>query len=201
MQPHFTVGIHGAGTGKRVKANFQILYESGIAGSSAICTGMDMIREIQEKDIAECVDVIRRSFLTVADELGYTAENAPRFTAFATTKDRLRYQSETEHRPMYAYYDGDKIIGYYSLALQEDGECELNNLCVLPQYRHRRIGKELLEDAYRKAKEIGCKTMKIGIVEENIVLRKWYEENGFVHVGTKKFDFFPFTCGYMKRDL
>lgn len=43
--------------------------------------------------------------------------------------------------------------------------------------------------------------MNIGIVEENTILRKWYEDHGFVHIGTKKFDFFPFTCGYMKRDL
>ena len=31
------------------------------------------------------------------------------------------------------------------------------------------------------------------------MLRKWYEQNGVVHIGTKKFDFFPFTCGYMKK--
>ena len=43
--------------------------------------------------------------------------------------------------------------------------------------------------------------MILSIVEENTVLRKWYEENGFTHTGTKKFDFFPFTCGYMERDL
>ena len=43
--------------------------------------------------------------------------------------------------------------------------------------------------------------MNIGIVEENKRLRKWYEDNGAVHVGTKKFDFFPFTCGYMKKEL
>jgi len=55
-----------------------------------------MIKEMQEKDIAECVNVIKKSFLTVADELGYTIENAPRFTAFATTKDRLQYQLKIE---------------------------------------------------------------------------------------------------------
>ena len=32
--------------------------------------------------------------------------------------------------------------------------------------------------------------MCIGIVEENTILRKWYEDNGFIHIGTKKFDFF-----------
>lgn len=74
-------------------------------------------------------------------------------------------------------------------------------ICVLPLYRHKQIGARLLEDAYRKAKELGCKKMSIGIVEENTILRKWYEDNGFVHIGAKKFDFFPFTCGYMKMDL
>ena len=44
-------------------------------------------------------------------------------------------------------------------------------------------------------------SVNIGIVEENKVLRKWYELNGAKHVGTKKYDFFPFTCGYMKKKL
>ena len=99
------------------------------------------------------------------------------------------------------YYDDNKIIGYYSLSLQDNNECEINNLCVLPQYRHKHIGAMLLENAYIKAKEMGYKKMSIGIIEENKILRKWYEDNGFIHIGTKKFDFFPFTCGYMKRDL
>ena len=46
-----------------------------------------------------------------------------------------------------------------------------------------------------------CKIINIGIVEENLRLRKWYKENGAVHIGTKKFDFFPFTCGYMKKKI
>ncbi|MCM1049492.1 MAG: GNAT family N-acetyltransferase [Clostridiales bacterium] len=161
----------------------------------------NIIKQIHEKDIAECVNVIKESFLTVADEFGFTVDNAPRFTAFATTEDRLLYQLKNEHRLMFAYYDDSKIIGYYSLTLQGNNECELNNLCVIPQYRHKHIGARLLEDSYIKAKEMSCQKINIGIVEENAVLRKWYEENGFIHIGTKKFDFFPFTCGYMKRDL
>ena len=56
----------------------------------------------------------------------------------------------------------------------------------------------VLEDMHSKW---GDSLMNIGIVEENTRLRKWYEDNGAVHVGTKKFDFFPFTCGYMKKEL
>lgn len=48
-----------------------------------------------------------------------------------------------------------------------------------------------------EAAKMGCSVMNIGIVEENIKLRKWYEANGAEHIGTKKFDFFPFTCGYI----
>lgn len=161
-----------------------------------------MIKEIDRNNVPECVQVIRNSFLTVAKEFDFTVENAPGFTAFATTEDRLFYQLDHEHRLMYAYYlDNDEIIGYYSLLLQDNKECELNNLCVLPQYRHKHFGADLLEDAYLKAREKGCIKINISIVEENKVLRKWYEDNGFIHVSTKKFDFFPFTCGYMERNL
>ena len=56
-------------------------------------------------------------------------------------------------------------------------------------------------DVVNSAPSTVCTNVIIGIVEENRVLRKWYEENGFVHTGTKKFDFFPFTCGYMEREI
>ena len=60
------------------------------------------------------------------------------------------------------------------------------------------IGGGLLRHAAETAREQHCTVMNLGIVEENTVLRKWYESHGAVHLGTKKYDFFPFTCGYMK---
>ena len=160
-----------------------------------------MIRQIERCEIEKCVEVIRKSFLTVAQEYGFTEENAPRFTAFATTTERLNFQYE-EGRPMYGYFDENRqIFGYYSLHIQENEECELNNLCVLPQYRHRRIGEALFCHALATASYKGCKKMNIGIVEENKKLRTWYEKLGAKHIGTKKFDFFPFTCGYMEKDI
>ncbi len=144
-----------------------------------------MIKPIEQKDLTECAKVIRESFSTVADEFGFTVENAPRFTAFATTTERLAWHLTGERRPMFAYFDDKKIVGYYSLFLQENDECELNNLCVLPSYRHRKIGETLLKHSFQMSKEFGCNKMKIGIVEENQVLRKWYESFEFVHIGTK----------------
>ena len=160
-----------------------------------------MIKKVNKKDITECVKVIRDSFVTVANEFGFTIENAPRFTAFATTEDRLNWHLFGEHRPMYAFYDKGIIVGYYSLLLQDNNECELNNLCVIPAYRHKGIGGKLLMNASEVARELDCIKINIAIVEENTVLRKWYEQYGFLHIGTQKFDFFPFTCGYMEKNL
>jgi len=57
-----------------------------------------MIRQVEQKDIKECVEVIAKSFMTVADEFGFTMENAPRFTAFATTEGRINWHLNRERR-------------------------------------------------------------------------------------------------------
>lgn len=160
-----------------------------------------MIKEIKSSDIDSCVTVIKESFLTVANEFGFTQENAPRFTAFSTTAERLNWQFHHEHRPMFAYFVQTTPVGYYSLAAKEGNLCELNNLCVLPKFRHRKIGEQLLKHAFAFAEMQNCTKMLIGIVEENKLLKKWYQEFGFIPTGTQKYDFFPFTCGYMEKNL
>lgn len=161
-----------------------------------------MIRPIYKEELEKSVEVIRKSFSTVAEEFGFTVENAPRFTAFATDLRRLEWQYHREQRPMFVYVDGQgEICGYYSLYVRENQECELNNLCVLPEYRHMKIGEKLLKHAFVCAAAFGCAKMTLGIVEENQRLRMWYESFGIAHTGTEKFDFFPFTCGYMEKDL
>lgn len=44
-----------------------------------------MIPKIKKNELPDCVQVICESFMTVADEFGFTIENAPRFTAFAAS--------------------------------------------------------------------------------------------------------------------
>lgn len=161
----------------------------------------DVIRHASLEELPACVQVIRDSFKTVADRYGITEENAPRFTAFATTEDRLRYQMLVEKRPMYVYLRGGKIVGYYSLAILPENGTEMNNLAVLPAYRHQGIGEHLLMDALKLSVFLGANKVKIGIINENTILGKWYESFGFVRTGEQKFDFFPFTCGYLERKI
>lgn len=52
------------------------------------------------------------------------------------------------------------------LQKQDWMECELNNLCVLPEYRGARIGESLFRHALATAAGLGCRKMKIGIVKK-----------------------------------
>ena len=99
---------------------------------------------------------------------------------------------------MFALYAGKKIIGYMSLSKEGDDVFELHNLAVLPGYRHKGFGKLLLNHATDTVKSLGGKIIKIGIIEENTVLKNWYIAKGFVHTGTKKFEHLPFTSGYLE---
>ncbi len=161
-----------------------------------------VIRPMEAAEIPLCVQLIRDAFATVAVEFGITPENAPRFTAFATTEERLRWQLNQEKRTMHVAVDAEeRIVGYCSVHRLQEGAWELCNLAVLPSWRHIGIGGLLVEDACRTVRNAGGSLVKIGIVEENRVLRKWYENAGFVHTGTEKFDFFPFTCGYLEKRI
>lgn len=61
------------------------------------------------------------------------------------------------------------------------------------------LGKKLVAYAADYAKDhLGAQKIQIGIVEENTVLKAWYQSQGFTHTGTKTFDHLPFTVGFME---
>ena len=78
------------------------------------------------------------------------------------------------------------------------GTYEMNDVSILPEYRHYGYGKKLLNFCKARVRELGGNKITIGIVEENTVLKEWYAANGFVHTGTKKFEHLPFTVGFME---
>ena len=158
-----------------------------------------MIKEIDKNVIPECVTMIKESFKTVADAFGFTPENAPGFTAFATDEAKLLQWMDEQHRPMYGYFEGDKFVGYYNLLILDNGECELGSLCVLPEYRHSGIGETLLNDALEKAKSLGCRVMKLSIVEENTVFESGMRQTDSSIQAPKSLIFFPLPAAIWKR--
>ena len=146
--------------------------------------------------LPEYADVIRKSFATVAKDFGWTRENCPGHTSFIAD-ERLESKLKSGYYP-FGFCIGDKIIGFASLTDMSGGVFELNDVSVLPKYRHYGYGKKLLDFCKARVRELGGDKITIGIVEENTVLKEWYAANGFVHTGTRIFEHLPFTVGFME---
>ena len=159
------------------------------------------LRPIRRDEIPECVRVIRESFMTVAREFGYTKEKSPLFTGYLISEERLYRQFDYEKRPMLCYELGGKIVGYYSLAMPKNGVCEINNLAVLPNFRHLGIGELMVRDAIERMRQAGCKAAFVDIVDENLRLRSWYERLGFRYEKTVRLDGYEFLNSYMLKEL
>ena len=142
--------------------------------------------------------MIRESFATVAKEFGFNEQNFPTYTGFVTTTERLQNHADWGWW-MYGLYDNGQLVGYSSISKikNADNVYELHNLAVLPEYRHKGFGKQLLDFCKAKVIELGGIKINIGITEDNTMLKDWYAANGFIHTGTKKFDYMPITVGFM----
>lgn len=159
-----------------------------------------MIKQVENKEqLNICLDIIRSSFITVAEEFGLTENSCPSYIAFMTF-DKLEKQYDAD-RPMFLFYQDEIPVGYFSLAKCSDEEYELNNLAVLPKHRHLGIGKAMVNYAVTTVKNYGGNKISIGIIEENTKLKNWYLKLGFKHISTRKFEHLPFTVGFMELNI
>ena len=154
-----------------------------------------MIRSVVYEDLPACLEIIHRSFATVAAEFGLTRENCPTHTSFLPLEKLQRHFAWGWQ--MFFVWEEDRAVGFYGLSQQENGVFELHNVAVLPKFRHKGYGGQILTDAKNRVIAAGGTTLEIGIIEEHTVLKNWYVENGFVPVGTKRFPHLPFTAGYL----
>jgi len=159
------------------------------------------IRQLGPLGFSLAAEVIRTSFATVAQEFGITRENFPRHTSFIST-EQIQMNFDWGWL-MYGLYADNQFIGYVSISKsrEADGAFEIHNVAILPDFRHRGYGKQLLDFCKAKVKELGGHKITLGLIEENTVLKNWYAANGFTHTGTKKHEHFPFTCGYMELEV
>ncbi|MCL2401996.1 MAG: GNAT family N-acetyltransferase [Oscillospiraceae bacterium] len=157
------------------------------------------IRPLTMKHLPEYADVIRNSFATVAQDFGFTRENCPGHTSFITNA-QLESKFKDDYYP-FGYFVKEKIIGFVSLTDIGGGIYTMNDVSVLPEYRHFKYGKALLDFCKAQIAKLDGERIEIGIIEENTVAKNWYAANGFVHTGTKQYEGLQFTVGHMKWEL
>jgi ribosomal protein S18 acetylase RimI-like enzyme len=159
------------------------------------------IVELEGEPLLEaCVGVIRESFATVATARGLTEAAAPTHPSFMTV-ERLRGLRGRGAR-LFALLDGGRVLGCAALeASRHPGVSYLERLAVLPAERHRGHGRALVAHVARAARAAGAQVLSIGIIDDEVVLKRWYEAQGFAVTGTRRFEHLPFTVCYMELGL
>ena len=154
-----------------------------------------------DSDIDDCVTIIRTAFRTVADEFGITRENVPSNPAFITS-DNLKGQI-TKDRSFYILFNQDSAAGTIAIekSPNEKDLYIIEKVAILSEYRHQGLGKKLMNFAENQIKALGGNIVSVAIIYENLRLRSWYEQQGYVEHGRKKFDHLPFTVSFLQKHL
>lgn len=162
-----------------------------------------LITEIKSsEDFDNSVLVLKEAYGTVARDFGLTKENCATNAAFleADWLQKLLDKGLLLHK---LYIEDDKQIGFVGIekSLQNDDVLFIEKLAVLPEYRHQGYGQKLMEFAFEKIKELGGKKISVALIDEHVVLKKWYASLGFHAVRTKVFEHLPFHVCFMEREI
>ena len=153
------------------------------------------ITETSAERAADIAQLIRDAHRDVAERFALSEDNCPRHTAFCSA-DRVAaefargeryFLMEADHHPIacVAYERPNTQLAY------------LNRLSVLPEYRRRGIGEQLVRHVIGLARADGVSTVSIGIIGEHTHLLDWYTRLGCVCGEVKHFPHLPFTVRYM----
>lgn len=158
---------------------------------------LPIIKKIEYSELDICAELIRESFGTVALEFHLTRQNCPTNGAFIET-ERLEIDWNKGNL-MVGLYRGSVLAGFMELERKASDTYELQKLAVPPCYRHLGYGGLLLSYARKIAVEAHVSKITLGMIEENRILKNWYQSHGFRHMGIKKFAHLPFTVGFMEQ--
>ncbi|MCL2696771.1 MAG: GNAT family N-acetyltransferase [Oscillospiraceae bacterium] len=157
------------------------------------------VKEITRDEVPASAEIIRQSFRTVADEFGINEENTPTHGTFL--KDEKLLENFDRGIKMFGLFEWEKQVGFVAVETRDGENYYVEKLAVLPGYRHRRGGKDLMKAAEEYIRNEGGKLISIGIIYENKVLLEWYTNLGYEEAGTKNFPNFPFTVCFMKKEV
>ncbi|MDR2040432.1 MAG: GNAT family N-acetyltransferase [Bacteroidales bacterium] len=161
-----------------------------------------MIRNVGlQDDFSILADLLNCSFATVAKEFGLTKENAPTNNAFITG-DALKTQLNNCTKYYIEEEDG-KITGFIAIE-RSSGEPDvfyIEKVAVHPDHRHKGTGRMLMDFASDMIVEYGGKSISIGLINANKVLKEWYRRQGFRETGIRSYDHLPFKVCMMNKEL
>jgi ribosomal protein S18 acetylase RimI-like enzyme len=160
------------------------------------------IRQVNaDENLETIVSVLHKAFGTVAVQFGLNEENNPSNPAFIKA-EALSAQLHSRI-VLYMLWLDQKPAGSVAIEKSPDQAATyyIERVGVVPEFRHHGFGRKLMEFAYDRIIEMGGKKASVAIINENTVLKAWYESLGFKETAIRKFDHLPFTVCFMHKVL
>ena len=158
-----------------------------------------MIKPIRREQLSICLEILKRSYEKTATTFGMTEENCPYRGRTRLPLDVFEKEFDDGYF-MYGYTLNNQIVGFLSMR-QKENELDIQDIAVLPEYQSRGYGNELFQFAKDFAIKSNCRKISLGMVHDNIPLRKWYQNRGFKVVELINFEKVSYTVGIMELSL
>ncbi len=162
---------------------------------------MDFTSVNPEKDLSAIVHVLNVSNGTVAKEFGFTKENNPSNNAFI---DELTLKTQLNKGiDLYTMSFEGKLLGCIAIekSAKEKDTFYIEKVSVVPEYRNRGFGVQLMDFAISKIQESGGSIVSIALIDSNTKLKNWYLKQGFIITGSKDFEHLPFRVCFMNKQI
>jgi len=126
-----------------------------------------LVREFREEDLHSILKIEEESFSDPWSGRSFLKEAELPFSRFLVAEE------------------GGKVVGYL-IAWVVGKTCDINKIAVLPSFRRRGVGKELLKKLLEVLKEEGVEEIFLEVRESNVPAIKLYESLGFRRIGLRE---------------
>lgn len=151
------------------------------------------VRTCNQKDIDTLVSLGIKTFRDTFDEFN-TPENMILYINKTFTKKNIGEEMKQQGTVYFLAFDGRRAAGYAKVkasekpaGLNHNNALEIERLYAHKDYIGKRVGHMLMQTCLAFAKKRGCKTLWLGVWENNGRAISFYEKNGFVRYGEQTF--------------
>jgi ribosomal-protein-alanine N-acetyltransferase len=132
------------------------------------------IEKMKLKDLPRVIEIELTSFSTPWSHYAFLSElRDNHFAHYVVAKLKMHDKEEPE------------IVGYAGMWIVMN-EAHITNIAVAPDYRGMGIGKLLMENMMKLAKENGADKMTLEVRKSNYIARHLYERLGFKARGIRR---------------
>lgn len=153
-------------------------------------TGPLSFRAATAADIPAVVALVESAYRGDSGRRGWTTESDLLDGPRTNKREVGLLLNQPDNRVLLAHDDGE-LVGCAHLR-KKGGSCYFGMFAVNPERQRAGVGKRLIAEAERVAREeLGCRQMEMTVISVRAELLDWYERRGYRRTGKTR----PFPAG------